>query len=455
MDNNLKKQNLFLILTATALISCILTASVMSYPLGGRTFYISGGPYPRADYTVSYTDGIYYAKSIEGLMATYGAGFSVVLQFCIDNLTEGGAICISPGTFYTQGVEINVTIKGITIFGEGYSTKIVIDAEPSHSVFVVTKSNFCLRDLYINATIAKTNGAAVALVGATEFEINLIDRIVTTNEIKNVMIENQWEGIRLESDTRMVYITNVDIRNSYDKAIGLNNCSFVYLNKVTTFNWVRPYNYSLHIMNGYSIYAAQCEFLNAQLYGVLSNPATGIHNAWMYFTDCAVETNNTATGGDGWVFTDNQGGGNTGIKLEHCWAVSNRYGIVFDGVNSSKIDNCVVHGNDRHGVWLQSEVKNVQITDSQIGLNSRETTATYDDVRIDAGNGNFTITGNTFFGSAMWGETKKSNYAVNIVAGASNWYIIADNLAQSHNTIPSLYDGGTGLNKTVTDNIWG
>ena len=88
---NLKPKQFLLAIVTTALISCIITASLVLSTTTTSTFYISGGIYPGAPaYTDwSETDGNYYAKDANGLIAFYGTNGTTVIQSALDGLTVG------------------------------------------------------------------------------------------------------------------------------------------------------------------------------------------------------------------------------------------------------------------------------------------------------------------------------------------------------------------------------
>jgi hypothetical protein len=394
----------------------------------------------------------YYAKNgLTGAIDYSGTNASQV----IDNaLAVGGTIFLRKGEYYLSG-ELKINVAGTSIIGEGSGTKLIIISGATKSAIVVTKPNFRISNLVINSTITKTAGFGIAIDGATTFVYTGNDRIGVVNEIKDVIIENQWIGLSIDQNSMMVYLENIDIRNSYDKGIVLDNASFIYLNKITTFNWIRTYSIGLHLIKAFSIYASECEFLNAHDYGVLSNPPTGVTNQWLRFVNCAVETNETDTGGDGWVFTNNQGGNNEGVYLYDFWATSTRNGIILDGVNDAQIVGAQAHGNARHGLWIQdTNTKQVEIKGGHFSVNSRAANNTYDGIHVDAGISHFSIIGTIIYGNNIYGETGTvfQRYAIRVDVGASDWYIITENLVR-YNGSYGVSDGGTGTHKLVTDNV--
>jgi hypothetical protein len=366
----------------------------------------------------------YYAKSENGEFKTAFTSLyaSLTLQAIID-ASDSDTILLKNGVYYNDGIEVNVSKAGISIFGEGAGAQWICNAEPTHTCFVVSKPNFIFQNFVINSSIAKTNGAGIAIEGAVLFQ-NGNDRVGVNNLIRGMIIENQWEAIRIASDSRMVYLEDVDIRNPYSIGVGINNGSFIYLNKVTVYGWAHEYNYSLHILDGYSIYASECEFLNAMDYGVLSNPAATITNSWMHFINCAVETNQTANRGEGWVFTDNQGGSNVGIYLLDCWAVSSRNGIVLDGANDVKLTDCQVHGNDQYGLWIQdTDTKQIEVVGGHFDVNSRVSDNAYDGIHVDANVCYVSISGVWCLGNNIYGESgvPSQRYGIRFDAGTSTF----------------------------------
>jgi hypothetical protein len=282
---NLKQLNLTVLLIT---ILVLIPSIQIVYASSSSMFTISEGIYPQADYTVYPEASYYYAKDLYGFIPSWGktTGFISLMQYCHDNLPNGGIIQLTKGSFYDNGIEFNITNRGITVRGMGYPTKWITNNGATKSPIVVKNTdNFLIENFVMTSTIEKTSGSALAFEDCwVPMVTSPNDRQASINVIRNMIIENHYEGIRLENTT-WVSIEDVDIRNPYWKGIVFNyGTSFVWLTRANVWGKLHDsYNISVHAISAYSIYASQCEWLNAHEYGFLSNPATGVGNAWFKF----------------------------------------------------------------------------------------------------------------------------------------------------------------------------
>ena len=81
--------------------------------------------------------------------------------------------------------------------------------------------------------------------------------------------------------------------------------------------------------------------------------------------------------------------------------------------------------------------------------NSQQTTGTYGGLAFAAGTSDFIVTGCITSNTGRFGF--KQGYGIIVLAGASDRYIIADNLVGG-NTVANVVDNGTGVNKRVANN---
>ena len=473
MNMNLKPKHLFLAIVATALISCIITASLVLSTTTTSTFYISGGVYPGApSYTVWIESGTYFAKNANGKIDFYGSLFSVVVQSCITTLTSGGHILFKNGQYYTEGIEINVSSPGIGFYGEGVSTEIILNQGTTKSVFVVTKPNFRFDNFVINSTTTlATEGKGIAVDGAFSLVTDPPawavepDRVSTVNVIREMIIENQFIGIEFSQASRQVSVENVEIRNPWYAGIIINNASFLDLETVIIYGWRRAYNVSLDIVNGYTIKVRNCEFLGAQKFGVIAHPGANLteltqYVEWAFFEKVYVEINQTAWSiangfGDGWVFSTEEGGDRVkGMYLDQCWGVSCRNGLVMYGVDSAIITASQFHGNDESGIVIESGTKNVVISNNEVGLNSwgSYNDPLNSDIRVQSGAGNVTIVGNNIFGSGVHLEPITQRDYAGIWIHGANGTIINANIIGSHGTY-GIYIHSNVSDYVITGNL--
>ena len=107
------------------MISCIITASLVSSSTTTSTFYISGGLYPGAPaYTVwAEADGNYYAKDANGLIAFYGTNASDVIINTV-LAAYGRETFIAKGT-YALTSPIDLSDIPFNIVGEGVNATMI------------------------------------------------------------------------------------------------------------------------------------------------------------------------------------------------------------------------------------------------------------------------------------------------------------------------------------------
>ena len=109
---NLKTLNLTVLLV-TILVLVPTIQIVYASPLS--TFYLSGGIYPQADYTVWKEGTYYYAKDLYGFIPSWGkdTNFIDIMYECHDALPNGGIIQLGKGLFYDNGIEFDQMATGL------------------------------------------------------------------------------------------------------------------------------------------------------------------------------------------------------------------------------------------------------------------------------------------------------------------------------------------------------
>lgn len=150
------------------------------------------------------------------------------------------------------------------------------------------------------------------------------------------------------------------------------------------------------------------------------------------------------------VYVDTSAGGVVDlIKIANTWIATNSQGgVALTGsalIKHTDLLDCVISNNDGNGVLLNNTlVRNTSIIGCSISSN------TGNGIAAAAGVVNFKVVGCTigqsgeFLGNVGWG--------VYITSGGSDYYIVSNNKI-TDNTAGQLYDGGTGVNKTVYPNI--
>jgi hypothetical protein len=113
--------------------------------------------------------------------------------------------------------------------------------------------------------------------------------------------------------------------------------------------------------------------------------------------------------------------------------------------------NGQIRGNAQHGALINGG-RGIKITGNDIVDNSQAASATYSGVAVAAGVSGFTIHGNHFLPQTP-NTTQLQKYPVIVNSGASDGYIIAHNVSKGHSTSNTVQDGGTGVNKSVANNV--
>lgn len=114
-------------------------------------------------------------------------------------------------------------------------------------------------------------------------------------------------------------------------------------------------------------------------------------------------------------------------------------GVACNGARDLRVHDCTIF-HFEHGFRVPNTSENVNIYNNLIQNCA-------DGVRVNSGATSFVVSGN-IFGGGTWGDN--SSFDINILAGASDNYIVGPNRCRSTN---KLNDGGTGVNKFVQGNL--
>lgn len=159
---------------------------------------------------------------------------------------------------------------------------------------------------------------------------------------------------------------------------------------------------------------------------------------WIKCTNCYFEGGPTANG----VVVDSA----LTFDCFNCYSVSGLNGVVLNSGTDIKWYGGQIYNNQQHGLHDVGAI-DVHVDGVRFADNSQATNNTYDDVLVDAGVNNFRISGNTF--ATLVSPTNKPKWNVEIAAGASNNYYIANNIMPGSAATGALSDSGTGTTKLV------
>lgn len=120
------------------------------------------------------------------------------------------------------------------------------------------------------------------------------------------------------------------------------------------------------------------------------------------------------------------------------------------GTNLVTFDNCDFLNMARYGIVIQATALNTAVVNCRLYGCGLDTANTYDAVEVLANTNKFKLLGNTITNTTPFTGTQRYGIVVN--GGTSDEYVITDNYLRG-NATGGLFDGGSGANKLVTDNL--
>ena len=120
---------------------------------------------------------------------------------------------------------------------------------------------------------------------------------------------------------------------------------------------------------------------------------------------------------------------------------------------SFKMLGARVSGNLQNGMYMGAGIDNM-VAYCQFSENSSSAFGTFNDIVVDAGVSAFDISHNRF-GSEDGGTPNTAYVGCLVVGGASDDYIITHNRGRDLASGLTVFDGGTGVNKVVANNLYG
>jgi hypothetical protein len=187
--------------------------------------------------------------------------------------------------------------------------------------------------------------------------------------------------------------------------------------------------------------------------GVEVTPPAGQAVLDSNFVDVGMDNAARSGTGVGWVFDGTAAGAQvTGVAMTQCWSGANYGGA---GISFNKVDNitligCLAMDNAREGIFFSGTCSNALVHGCCVSGNG-QLPGTFAGILVGAGMSNFSITGNRC-GPTPRTPSSTQAYGISVATGASDYYVIANNLV-SGNTTAGVGDGGTGTHKSVTGNV--
>lgn len=268
-----------------------------------------------------------------------------------------------------------------------------------------------------------------------------------------------WNGIHVDATNGVdYYVNNFFIAGGSNNAIQIGEPSSTNQNV----GGVIANGNIGSVFDGILIYSSgglnveNVDIINSSSHAVATFPGTGSHIFALSFQNVQGDTST----GDNWSFGTN--GGDVGnVTMTNCWGSTSQTGsgISILGAAANKVNGVSIIGgqfifNRQFGI-VNSNGKNLLVNGALVMGNSQAGTNLYAGIAIGAGVTNFVITNNiSQYGGYLenFGSPNNQSFGVQVVSGASDYYIISGNLGQNNNS-GNILDAGTGTHKSVTGNV--
>lgn len=362
--------------------------------------------------------------------------------------TSGGVVFFPPGTYRITSA-LTVTTNGVTLEGAGVASTIQSGSATQDVILIgngsATVAHCAVRSLHLNNSSGqKTAGTGIKLNKC--FKTWLSD----------LVIEQQYRSVHVLNSTQ-TYLRDSDIRNTSESGLvyeaDLNSGYDMYVNNVVLDNPnVTSNGNGFHWAGGENFVVHNCDVIRFTT-GLLVSPSAGRECRFGFFTAAEFDT-----ASDNCVHITNSGTGNTvGLTFTNCWAgTATNYGVLMDRPGGGIVQGVrwvggKVFHNGLAGFRMAGG-QDLHISDCDIIGNSQTVSAARHGVEIGGAWTNWSVQNCRIGGGFGQGNTQ--GYAINIDAGAADYYLITGNdCSTGNNNTPTINDGGTGTHKVVTNNL--
>jgi len=417
------------------------TPEAVTLVLGGTA--VSGA----ATGTIKFNPGV--SRTGAWTIQSATAGIQEAIQVLATS-ASGGTVLVPQGTNNVYGPITSLTTD-LSVLGGGYPSIVQVN-QTTGTVFTFAAGHrLSISNLTIQSSAA--NGVNVTAVSIG----NNITAIA-----QNLWIAGLQNGIvtQLASTTNLDYISNVFVAGPFASSlvgVAFNiGCGNTFLINCTASSGAR----------------------NDLLYGVLFNNVGG--GSWVTGNDIFHASVGLAiipssgVAGEAW-FTDNAWNASTnyGVLIQPTGtgaveplyfkgdevSVAGAHGIVVGGgagtVKHITFNGVTVLGAQNNGVYLGPNASNILLSNMNVHENGLATANTYAGLAVDAAVSNWSVVGGKFGGTAGGSGTgfaSQQRYGIQVVAGASDHYVIQGANCEN-NTTAGIGDSGTGTHKSISDNL--
>lgn len=255
-------------------------------------------------------------------------------------------------------------------------------------------------------------------------------------------------------------LSRLEIEGASGIAIEIYHCGDIYLEEIQTPSLNTTTGYGVVIDSGVTALYASRLNITGGIGGILIRDERGIspnptgkitRPQQLYFNQCLGDTTQQfgiqIEAGDQITFVDSWG----------CGAQVGNGIVIGDGTDSCHQIAFVaprVIGNAKHGMKVVSGNTNLrlQVSDGHFISNGTSAADTYNGIEIEAVTKHVTLTGNHCYNDTVQGYGTNQKYGINLETGDSDYIIIQSNNLHG-NATGGIFDGSTGTNKQVGNNL--
>jgi len=375
------------------------------------------------------------AQIADVLAGTLTLDVTAAIQAAHDALPATGGDIYGPAGSYRLSGPIVITKPNVSFRCAGRKVTRFFQYTPASKVFNTANEYFTLSGCSIEYVTAGTAGGTAVYnnnfygnysriyVKAAHVAYHF-DTGANSHTLSNCDAENYVNiGIWVKDAANVMYSSGFLLCS--------NTSTLGMLGAVRLENKVEGCNFT-DVQTYQGVYTLTAE---AAVYGVGTRPAYNKFNS-MYFDSAA-----------------NSALINECVETEfnNCWfsnrpgsgaIIQNSSGIHFNGGGAV---NCA-----QHGMIIQNTATRVTFTGFSARGNGTTTPNTYDGISVSAGTTDFLVTNSTLGGNTVMGFGTQ-RYGINVLAGASDRYVISQNLIGDNGT-GGVLDNGAGVNKLVANN---
>ena len=371
---------------------------------------------------------------------------TAAIQAALNSCIYGGKVILLPGTYKTGSLTFP---SGVGLVGDGAYASTLMYTGVSGTLAFMNSASF-VKNLKLTASTPQNTG----------YYLNIQGNGVS---VENCDFDNYYIGVNVgEIGGLMAIGVRVENCNFCDPSISTASSGAIlfvnYSNAIvdnciisgTSIGTTQPY-FGIRYINGDTAFLSNT---NITLHGhaLLIGPTSGLNCYAISIDNCIFDSAGSMLGGAsassayigaaGGVFNTRISNSWFGLSLaaSGCHIGPTGSGVV-DGITFT---GCEFTDNGESGLLVAStNVKNWSVTG---GFSCGNTDS---GIRAAAGVSNFVITGHNAGNISARGA---NNYGIKIDSGASDNYLISQNLVVG-NTIASISDSGTGSTARVVDNV--